>query len=169
MLSGANIDSVSRNAPADTIPDLARSMSDQRWKREWWNRYGWNRTGEFPPYLEHERTIVRKIEIRDAYDQKQWCWKATDGVRETTWPDVADRRFRSAPAASSPDSGGTLILNLPDEPWNHIEISGERVRFSVPCRRQRQTTRNRSKDREDGRRPSIARITPCAGAISPLQ
>ena len=77
-------------------------------------------------------TSVRKVEIHDVYDLKRWWWKATDGIRETTWPGVYNRS--RLPGRNDyfqlPDwdcyslSGKSVTFIMPDEPWNHLEISG---------------------------------------------
>src|SRR6185295_7049937 len=91
MLSDANVASLARgNAPGE-IPALARNLAEQKWQNEWWLRYGWNRKGDVPAYLSSGETSVRKVEIHDVYDLKRWWWKATDGIRETTWPGVYNR------------------------------------------------------------------------------
>ena len=99
---------------------------------EWRMRYGWNRTGDIPPPLEAQSTSVRKVEIHKVYDLKQWVWKGNDGIRETTWPYVYNRSqlLERHDYFVEPDwncysgSGKTVTFVLPDEPWNHIEITG---------------------------------------------
>ena len=119
-------------APA-AIPDFPhRDLADPRWQEEWALRYGWNRPGDPPPYLAGSAISVRKVEIHDAYDFKRWWWKATDGIRETTWPGVYNRS--RLPGRNDyfqlPDwdcyslSGKSITFFMPDEPWNHLEISG---------------------------------------------
>ena len=132
MLSDANVASLAKgNAPAQ-IPSLTRNLKDQIWQDEWWLRYGWNRKEDPPPYLNANETSVRKVEIHDVYDLKRWWWKATDGIRETTWPGVYNRS--RLPGRNDyfqlPDwdcyslSGKSVTFTLPDETWNHLEISG---------------------------------------------
>ncbi len=75
---------------------------------------------------------MRKVEIHDVYDLKRWWWKATDGIRETTWPGVYNRS--RLPGRNDyfqlPDwdcyslSGKSVTFRAPDEPLNHLEISG---------------------------------------------
>ena len=75
---------------------------------------------------------MRKVEIHDVYDLKQWFWKGNDGIRETTWPGVYNRS--RLPGRTDyfirPDwncystSGKSVTFTLPDEPWNHLEIAG---------------------------------------------
>ena len=108
----------------------ARSLADAATRAEWWHRYGWD--GAAPPPLPAANTTVRKVEIHDAYDLKRWWWKANDGIRETTWPGVYNRS--RLPGRNDyfqlPDwdcyslSGKAITFTLPDEPWNHLEISG---------------------------------------------
>ncbi len=132
MLSDENAASLAKGIAPHPIPELARDLNRHEWQDEWWLRYGWNRKGDAPPYLSAPQTSVRKVEIHDVYDLKRWWWKATDGIRETTWPGVYNRS--RLPGRDDyfqlPDwdcyslSGKSVTFNLPDEPWNHLEISG---------------------------------------------
>ncbi len=119
-----------KQAAAETAS--ARRLDDKRWRDEWWLRYGWNRPDDPPPYLADAATRVRKVEIHDAFDLKQWGLKGTDGIRETTWPQVYNHSRLPGRSDSIilPDSncyslsGKAVTFMLPDEPWNQIEISG---------------------------------------------
>ena len=132
MLSDDNIAALARNQTPRDIPALARNLSSKDWQQEWWFRYGWNRPGDVPPPLAERYTTVRKVEIHDAYDLKRWWWRATDGIRETTWPGVYNRS--RLPGRNDyfqlPDwdcyslSGKAMTFFMPDEPWNHLEIAG---------------------------------------------
>ncbi len=132
MLSSENISRLARGESAGEIPRLERSFEDPLWQAEWRLRYGWNREGDVPPYLDNRFTRVRKVEIHEAYDLKRWWWKGTDGIRETTWPGVYNRS--SLPGRNDyfqlPDwdcyslSGKSVTFLMPDEMWNHLEISG---------------------------------------------
>jgi hypothetical protein len=132
MLSDDNVASLAKGVAPRAIPELKRDLSQANWRDEWWLRYGWNRRGDVPPYLETAETSVRKVEIQDVYDLKRWWWKATDGIRETTWPGVYNRS--RLPGRNDyfqlPDwdcyslSGKSVTFTMPDEPWNHLEISG---------------------------------------------
>ena len=132
MLSAANIESLARGTAPVQIPDLARDLKQRGWRDEWWLRYGWNRKGDPPPYLDNAATAVRKVEIHDVFDLKRWWWKATDGIRESTWPGVYNRSRLTGrnDYFQLPDwdcyslSGKSVTFNMPDEPWNHLEISG---------------------------------------------
>ncbi|HEY4328606.1 MAG TPA: LamG domain-containing protein [Phycisphaerae bacterium] len=109
-----------------------RDLSDPRYRDEWALRYGWNRADDVPPYYAGAAISVRKVEISDAYDLKRWWWKATDGIRETTWPGVYNRSrlpgrndyFQLPDWDCYVDSGKAITFIMPDEPWNHLEISG---------------------------------------------
>src|SRR5260221_175529 len=111
---------------------LARRLDDPRWRDEWWLRYGWNRADDPPPYLANTETTVSKVEIHDAYDLKRWWWKACDGIRETTWPGVYNRSrllgrndyFQLPDWDCYVQSGKSITFLMPNEPGNHIEISG---------------------------------------------
>jgi len=132
MLSDANVASVAKGVAPQSIPASKRTLSDQATRAEWLLRYGWNRAGDAPEYLSDAQTAVRKVEIVDAFDLKRWWWKATDGIRETTWPGVYNRS--RLPGRNDyfqlPDwycyslSGKSITFRMPDEPWNHLEISG---------------------------------------------
>lgn len=132
MLSDANIARLSQGESPGDIPSLKRDLSEPRWRDEWWLRYGWNRSGNHPPYLDQPFTRIRKVEIQDVYDLKRWWWKGVDGIRETTWPGVYNRS--RLPGRNDyfqlPDwdcyslSGKSVTFFMPDESWNHLEISG---------------------------------------------
>ena len=132
MLSDDNVASLARGESPRELPTAARDLNDPDWRDEWWLRHGWNRAGDPPPYLASAQTRVRKVEIHDVYDLKRWWWKGTDGIRETTWPGVFNRS--RLPGRNDyfqlPDwdcyslSGKAVTFKMPDEPWNHLEISG---------------------------------------------
>ena len=132
MLTDANMATLSKGIAPSDIPALARDLAQPRWRDEWWFRNGWNRPDDPPAYLQGEYVTIRKVEIHDAYDFKRWWWKATDGIRETTWPGVYNRS--RLPGRNDyfqlPDwdcysmSGKSITFTLPNEPWNHLEISG---------------------------------------------
>src|SRR5216684_2304538 len=132
MLADENVASLAKGIAPRQIPELARDLNRREWQDEWWLRYGWNRKGDLPPYLTAAQTSVRKVEIHEVYDLKRWWWKATDGIRETTWPGVYNRS--RLPGRNDyfqlPDwdcyslSGKSVTFTMPEEPWNHLEISG---------------------------------------------
>ncbi|OHE89356.1 MAG: hypothetical protein A3G75_06750 [Verrucomicrobia bacterium RIFCSPLOWO2_12_FULL_64_8] len=134
MLDDAAVAALAKgDAPSGLAPAAARDLADPRWRDEWWRRYGWNRPDDRPPPLPDGPFVsVRKVEIHDAYDLKRWWWKANDGIRETTWPGVYNRS--RLPGRNDyfqlPDwdcysvSGRSITFIMPDEPWNHLEISG---------------------------------------------
>jgi hypothetical protein len=132
MLSDDNIASLSRGEIPQAIPELDRSLESKPWLQEWWYRYGWNRPNDIPTPLDSAYTTVRKVEIHDAYDLKRWWWKATDGIRETTWPGVFNRSrlpnrndyFKLPDWDCYSLSGKSITFFMPEEPWNHLEISG---------------------------------------------
>ena len=133
MLGDDNIAALAQGSAAGEIPPApARDLAKAQWQQEWAVRYGWNRPDAPPPYLAGSAVTVRKVEIHDAYDFKRWWFKATDGIRETTWPGVYNRS--RLPGRNDyfqlPDwdcyslSGKSITFYMPDEPWNHLEISG---------------------------------------------
>ncbi|HEY3384639.1 MAG TPA: LamG-like jellyroll fold domain-containing protein [Vicinamibacterales bacterium] len=140
MLSDDNVSSLGRGEAPTAIPALERDVQSPEWQREWWYRYGWNRTGEFPAPLTTRHASIRKVEIHDVYDIRRWWWKATDGIRETTWPGVFNRSRLAGrnDYFQLPDwdcyslSGKSIRFVMPAEPWNQIEVSGAAFgRFSV--------------------------------------
>lgn len=132
MLSDENVASLAKGVAPTRIPPAKRDLSSPTGRDVWRLRHGWNRGAEAPPYLDAARTSVRKVEIHDAFDLKRWWWKGTDGIRETTWPGVFNRS--RLPGRDDyfqlPDwdcyslSGKAVTFTMPDEPWNHLEISG---------------------------------------------
>ncbi|HEX2853864.1 MAG TPA: LamG-like jellyroll fold domain-containing protein [Opitutaceae bacterium] len=119
-------------APAALDPVPSRSLADEGARAEWLARYGWERPDAPPPHYAARAIAVRKVEIHDVYDLKRWWWKATDGIRETTWPGVYNRSriagrndyFQLPDWDCYVDSGKAVTFALPNEPVNHIEISG---------------------------------------------
>ena len=159
MLSDDNIAGLAKNQVPQSIPAIGRSVTAgaaaspagpgapvvaaegrydsgsghaTNWQQEWNLKYGWNRSGDSPVLLNEEFTTVRKVEIHDVYDLNRWWWKATDGIRETTWPGVYNRSrlIGRDDYFELPDwdcyslSGKTVTFNMPSEPWNHLEIAG---------------------------------------------
>ena len=133
MLPDERVAVLARGGGLGNLPPLpARDLAEARWRDEWWYRYGWNRAGDPPPYLDSASTRIRKVEIHDAYDLGRWYWKALDGIRETTWPGVYNRSrlpgrndyFQLPDWDCYVESGKAITFYLPDEPWNHLEISG---------------------------------------------
>ncbi len=132
MLSDNNVASLAKGIAPQQTPAINRTLTDKATRDEWLLRYGWNRRGDAPKYLSNAQTIVRKVEILDAFDLKRWWWKANDGIRETTWPGVYNRS--RLPGRNDyfqlPDwdcyslSGKAITFTMPLEPWNHLEISG---------------------------------------------
>jgi hypothetical protein len=159
MLSDDNIAGLAKNQIPQSIPAIGRSVAAgpaasptgpgaavvpaegrydsgsghaTNWQQEWNLKYGWNRPGDGPVLLNEEFTTIRKVEIHDVYDLDRWWWKATDGIRETTWPGVYNRSrlIGRDDYFELPDwdcyslSGKTVTFNMPNEPWNHLEIAG---------------------------------------------
>ncbi|MEX2044679.1 MAG: LamG-like jellyroll fold domain-containing protein, partial [Opitutus sp.] len=122
-------------AKGDSLPRLAvlpaRNLADAATRQEWWHRHGWD-SGIPPPHYPGTALAVRKVEIHDAFDLQRWWWKATDGIRETTWPGVYNRSrlpgrndyFQLPDWDCYVESGRAITFSLPGERWNHVEISG---------------------------------------------
>ncbi len=133
MLDDTGVATLARgDAVTNLSPLPARTLADTRSRDEWWFRYGWNRPDDPPPYLADAAVAIRKVEIHEAYDLKRWWWKACDGIRETTWPGVYNRSrlpgrhdyFTLPDWDCYVESGKAITFYMPDEPWNHLEISG---------------------------------------------
>jgi hypothetical protein len=131
-LPDSNIISLAQgNAPVVTA-SKERSLSKSLWNDEWNLRYGWNRPGDIPPSLNEKNMSIRKVEILEAYDHNRWYWKATDGIRETTWPGVYNRSrltgrndyFQLPDWDCYVSSGISVRFNMPKEPWNYLELQG---------------------------------------------
>ena len=132
MLSDGDMKRLAQGESAVDSYTVRRDLNDAACRNEWWHRYGWERGDTLPPYLDAPTTLVRKVEIHDVYDLKQWMWKGCDGIRETTWPNVYNRS--RLPGRTDyfilPDwncystSGKSVTFTMPDEPWNYIEMTG---------------------------------------------
>jgi hypothetical protein len=171
MLSDDNIAALARSQTPQEIPVSERNLGADGWRQEWWLRYGWNRAADPPPALDSPATIIRKVEIHDVYDLKRWWWKATDGIRETTWPGVYNRS--RLPGRNDyfqlPDwdcyslSGKSVTFFMPDEPWNHLEISGgawgRMTLLAWDARRQADTERDIF-ERPKGQEKTFHRLDP---------
>ena len=113
-----------RPGSAVTVPDGARRSA-------WNHRYGWEH-GKTPPALSAASTSIRHVGFADAKDKKQWMWKGSDGIPETTWPGVYNRShlpgrndyFQLPDWNTYVEGGQALDLAMPDEPFNRIEIRG---------------------------------------------
>ncbi len=133
MLSDRNVEDLSQGKIPEKIPPIMRDLSERRWRDAWWDRHGWNLPNDPPPVLVSEHTAIKKVGIHEAYDVKRWMWKANDGIRETTWPGVYN--MSRLPGRYDyfvyPDwdcysmSGQTIKFQLPEEPWNHVEVWGK--------------------------------------------
>ena len=131
MLSDENVAALARCEGPLQIPFLLRTLGREPWRSEWFARFGFDCPSP-PLRLAGIGVSVRKAEIHEAYDLKRWWWKATDGIRETTWPGVYNRS--RLPGRLDyfvlPDwdcysvSGKEIVFTLPDEPCNYLEISG---------------------------------------------
>ncbi len=132
MLPDDQIARLAKGQPTAGLKPIARSLDDSVVRAEWWHRYGWNRAGDAPAPLPARETTVRKVEVKEAFDYKQWWWKGNDGIRETVWPSLYNRS--NLPGHNDymiqPDwncysvSGTSITFTMNEEPWNHIEIAG---------------------------------------------
>lgn len=132
MLGPEQIRRLAAGEGAGSLEPVVRDLDRERWRNQWYHRYGWNRAGDLPPALPASASSIRKVQVHDAYDVKQWVWKASDGIRETHWPTVynesriseRDKYFIQPDWNTYSVSGHSLSLFMPDEPFNHVEISG---------------------------------------------
>ncbi len=133
MLADDAVATLARGEAPVLPPLAARSLADPVTRNEWWTRYGFTRPADPPPELPAGPVVtIRKVEIHDAFDLKRWWWKATDGIRETTWPGVYNRSrlpgrhdyFTLPDWDCYVESGKAITFALPAEPWNHLELSG---------------------------------------------
>lgn len=113
MLDAAAVTALARNAEPRSGETATASQ------RAWWHRYGWE--GAAPPVLSTPVTTIRKVEFADTKDLKQWMWKGTDGIAETTWPGVYNR---------SRLAGRDDYFQLPD--WNTYVEGGKQLDLTVP-------------------------------------
>ncbi len=132
MLSDAEVAALAKNQAPEVAAQPAGDLSNPATLAEWNLRYGWNRPGDAPVALTDPVTTIRKVEFADAKDIKEFMYKATDGISETTWPGVYNRSRLPGRNDYFPlpdwnvyvDGGKTLTLTLPNEPWNHVELTG---------------------------------------------
>ncbi|NIJ70252.1 LamG domain-containing protein [Xanthomonas sp. 60] len=99
---------------------VTTAMPDATDERAWRHRFGWDTSA--PPLLDAAATRIRKVEFADTRDLKQWMWKATDGIAETTWPGVYNR---------SRLPGRDDYFQLPD--WNTYVEAGQHLDLTVPA------------------------------------
>ncbi len=131
-LSDGNVASVAKGEMPQNIPPVTRNLANADAQKEWWFHYGWNRTGDIPTPLTSASTVVRKVQINDAYDIGRWWFRGIDGIPETTWPGVYNRSrlvgrfdyFQLPDWDCYAISGKTVTFMMPKEPWNHLEFSG---------------------------------------------
>ncbi|GAA0535790.1 hypothetical protein FHS83_003238 [Rhizomicrobium palustre] len=131
-VSDAEIATLAKGDVPQVAAFPAGDLSNPVTQAEWFWRYGWNRAGDAPVALTAPVTAIRKVEFTDAKDIKEWMYKATDGIAETTWPGVYNRSrlpgrndyFQLPDWNVYVEGGKTLTLTLPNEPWNHIELQG---------------------------------------------
>lgn len=108
----------------------SRSLADPAMKAAWLTRYGW--TGATPVELAAPATTIRKVEVTAAWDIKERMMGAADGIAETTWPGVYNRSklpgrhdyFELPDWNVYVEGGKAVAFDLPDEAWNHIEVTG---------------------------------------------
>ncbi len=110
---------ISENCDIEEASPIERTLFDS--KEQWFRRYGFDNINK-PFHLSQRMSVIRKVEIHDAWDHKRWYWKANDGIRETTWPGVYNR---------SRLPGRLDYFVLPD--WDCYSLSGKKIKF-MPLR-----------------------------------
>src|ERR1039458_2615531 len=66
-LSDENVVALARGETPQSIPSVPRSFANADAQKEWWFHYGWNRPGDIPTPLTSASTVVRQVQINDAY------------------------------------------------------------------------------------------------------
>ncbi len=131
-LDASEIGQLAAGQTPQVAAEPAGTLDNPATRAEWYWRYGWNRAGDVPVALTAPVTVIRKVEFTDAKDIKEWMYKATDGIAETTWPGVYNRSRLPGRNGYFPlpdwnvyaEGGKTLTVTLPNEPFNHIELQG---------------------------------------------
>ncbi|WP_083492026.1 LamG-like jellyroll fold domain-containing protein [Stenotrophomonas chelatiphaga] len=117
MLEAAAVAALAAGRSPRSVDGAESVAGDAR--AAWLHRFGWE--GAAPPALAADGTRIRKVEFADTKDLKQWMWKATDGIAETTWPGVYNR---------SRLPGRNDYFQLPD--WNTYVEAGQHLDLTVP-------------------------------------
>ena len=115
---------------AGARPSTSVAIGEGPLQSAWRHRYGWDHGA--PPALASVTTSVRMLGFLDVKDKKQWMWKGSDGIPETTWPGVYNRSrlpgrddyFQLPDWNTYVEGGQAMDLAMPDEPFNRIEIRG---------------------------------------------
>ena len=132
MLDSAGVATLARRGDlAAARPGSAVAIADADRRSAWNHRYGWEH-GKTPPALSATSTSIRHVGFADVKDLKQWMWKGSDGIPETTWPGVYNRSrlsgrndyFQLPDWNTYVQGGENLDLAMPAEPFNRIEIRG---------------------------------------------
>ncbi|WP_372017236.1 LamG-like jellyroll fold domain-containing protein [Pseudoxanthomonas sp. 10H] len=132
MLDGPGVATLARRADlAAARPASAVAVGDDARRAAWNHRHGWESHGA-PPELVAATTSIRHVGFDDVKDKKQWMWKGSDGIPETTWPGVYNRSrlpgrddyFQLPDWNTYVEGGQALDLAMPDEPFNRFEIRG---------------------------------------------
>jgi len=130
MLDASSVGSLANLSEASTSATAGESWSAAS-ELAWLARFGWD-GGRRPPLLDGA-TQIRKIEVADARDLKEWMWKGVDGIAETTWPGVYNRSrlpgrddyFELPDWNVYVEGGRTYELTVPpEESFNRVEIRG---------------------------------------------
>lgn len=127
MVDAAGAAALAKNQPITALSPSLRSNEQQQ---AWWYRHGWDK--QAPPLLKPGNNSFRKVELGDTRDLKQWMWKATDGIAETTWPGVYNRSrlpgrddyFQLPDWNTYVEGGKNFDVFLPEESINRVEIRG---------------------------------------------
>ncbi|GEM_PF-7005044 len=132
MLSDANMAELSRGASPASVPTNSRSLYDPSARAEWDARMGWD-TRINPPQIYAGDLSVRKVNVKDAFDKERPVPSVLSGIPEFSWPEGGETEMLLPHLPDGPvlpgrklsdPEGRSLMLSMPDEPWNHFEITG---------------------------------------------
>lgn len=132
MLDDGQVAALARGEDPAAPAQPVRTLADAATRAEWLHRYGWDKGAAGAVALTAPSTAIRKVEFADAKDLKEWMYKGTDGIAETTWPGVYNRSrlpgrhdyFELPDWNVYVEGGKRYDLTLPDEPFNRVELQG---------------------------------------------
>ena len=127
MLRDEDIEKLSRCEWPDA-PAYEGTLDDPAVRKGYDRRYGFDHPLPAVP----DRACISKVEVHEAYDLKRLWYKGMDGIRETTWPGVYNRSrlkgrndyFQLPDWDCYSQSGKSIVFHMPDEPFNHMQMSG---------------------------------------------
>ena len=131
MLSDANVVALARGVVPVSVPTLARELSNTRWRNEWWLRYGWNRKAIPTLLRRHADGGAQSRDPRGLRSKplvvESNRWNSGDhvaGVYNRSRLPGRNDYFQLPDWDCYSLSGKSVTFSMPDELWNHLEISG---------------------------------------------